>query len=79
MRKDERVARRCVMSMDAEEPTLLGAVTRQRLVKAENFVCAVVTVIGRVCRSAELLQLPVVTTYKCPINPVINPNPVSSH
>jgi hypothetical protein len=36
-------------------------------------------VIWGVCRSVKLLQLPVVTSYKSPINPVTNLNPVSSH
>jgi hypothetical protein len=39
----------------------------------EDFTCAAV------CRSMKLLQLPVVTSYKCSINPIINPNPKSSH
>jgi hypothetical protein len=37
----------------------------------EDLLCALVIVIHRVCKS--------VTDYKRPVNPVINPNPVSSN
>jgi hypothetical protein len=44
----------------------------------EDFVyCS--TVICRVCRSVKLLHLPVATSYKFSINPINNPNPMSSH
>jgi hypothetical protein len=33
----------------------------------------------KMCELVKLLQLPVVTSYKSPINQIINPNPVSSH
>jgi hypothetical protein len=36
-------------------------------------------VICRVCRSVNLLQLLVVTSYKCSINSITDPNPVSNH
>jgi hypothetical protein len=42
-------------------------------------MCDVVTVIAGVCNSVKLLQFPVVTSYKCSLNPVINPNPVCSY
>jgi hypothetical protein len=42
------------------------------------YVCCS-AVIYRVCRSVKLLQLPVVTSDKCSINPVIDQNPMSSH
>jgi hypothetical protein len=45
----------------------------------ENFMCAAVTVIWRACRSVKRLQPPVVTSYTRSINPITNPNPVSSH
>jgi hypothetical protein len=36
-------------------------------------------VLCRVCSSAKLVYLPVVTSSKCPINPIINPYPMSSY
>jgi hypothetical protein len=39
----------------------------------------VFVVICRMCKSVRLLQLFVVTNYKRSVNPIINPNPVSSH
>jgi hypothetical protein len=44
---------------------------------AEDFMCAAVTVVFRVCKPVRLLQLLVVTScvYKCAINLVTNPNP----
>jgi hypothetical protein len=65
------------MSTEAEEYPLLGAVTRQLLVKTEDLMFAVV--ICKVCRLAIVLKLFIVMSYKCSINPVNNPNPVSSH
>jgi hypothetical protein len=43
-----------------------------------DFMCATVTVICRVCRSAKVTGT-VVTIYRCSLNPITNPNPVSSH
>jgi hypothetical protein len=43
------------MSTEVEKYPLLGAVTRQRLVKIEDFICAAVTMICRVCRSVKRL------------------------
>jgi hypothetical protein len=45
--------------------------------QTEN-VCAVV-VIYRMCKLVRLLEVFVVTSYKSSVNPVINPNHVSSH
>jgi hypothetical protein len=45
----------------------------------EDLICSVFTVIFRVCNSAIVLQLFVVTTCKWSINPILNPNPVYSH
>jgi hypothetical protein len=38
-----------------------------------------VAVVFYVCRFPIALQLFVVMTYKCSINPITNPSPVSSH
>jgi hypothetical protein len=43
----------------------------------EDFMCVVVTAICKVCKSVILLKL--VTSFKSPINPITNPNPVYSH
>jgi hypothetical protein len=32
-----------------------------------------------VCRYVKPLQLPVVTNYTCPLNPITSPNPMSSY
>jgi hypothetical protein len=47
----------------------------------EDFMCAAVTVIVRVCKPVRLLKLHVVMScvYKHSINPVTNPNPVYSY
>jgi hypothetical protein len=42
-------------------------------------MCDTFVVICRVCKLVRLLELLVVTSYKCSVNPIINPNPVSSH
>jgi hypothetical protein len=42
----------------------------------KDFMCAAITLICSVHRSVKLLQLPVVTSYKCSVDPVTNPNPV---
>jgi hypothetical protein len=47
--------------------------------QTEDFICAVVVVICRVCDSVKLLHLFVVMSYKFSINPIINPNPMSSY
>jgi hypothetical protein len=46
--------------------------------QTENFMCAVV-VVYIVCKPVRLLQLFVVMSHKHSINPIMNPNPVSSH
>jgi hypothetical protein len=54
--------------------------TRQRLVKTadwEEVARAVLTC--KVCNSVKQLTLPVVTSYKSPVNPVITPSHVFSH
>jgi hypothetical protein len=43
------------------------------------FLCVAVAMMCRVWSSVKLVQLYVVTGYKSPINPIINPNPVTSH
>jgi hypothetical protein len=67
--KDEFVVRQspCIKDecLEAEEYPLLGAP-----IFAE--------VIYGVCRFMKLLYLPVVTSYKGSVNPVTNPNPVST-
>jgi hypothetical protein len=47
----------------------------------EDFMCAAVTVIFRVCKPVRLSWLFVDTScvYKCSINPITNPNPVYNH
>jgi hypothetical protein len=62
------------ISTKGGKSTLLGAVTRQWLVKTENFMCTAVQ------RSVECVDrwnicLPVVTSCKCSVTPVINPTP----
>jgi hypothetical protein len=47
--------------------------------QTEDFMCAAVAVIYRVCKSVRLLQLFEVMSYKHSINPIIGSNPVSSH
>jgi hypothetical protein len=59
---------------EGESPPL-KAVTKQRLVKTEKTMRAVVTVIFGVCNSMSPSQLFVV---KSSINPITNPNPVYS-
>jgi hypothetical protein len=45
----------------------------------EDVIYAVVTLIFKVCKSVKLLPLPVVTSCKNSINPITNPNPMSSN
>lgn len=45
----------------------------------EEFVCAVVLVIYNVCKLVRMLGSFLVMSYRPPINPIINPNTVSSH
>jgi hypothetical protein len=56
----------------------MEAATKQLLVKTENFMCTVVTVILVVCVSVRLSKLFVVTFCKCLVKPITNPNPVYS-
>jgi hypothetical protein len=42
----------------------------------EAFLCVVVAVIFRACRSVKLLYLLVLTGYTSPINQIVNPKPV---
>jgi hypothetical protein len=47
--------------------------------QTEDFLCALVVVIYKVYKSVRLLQLFVVMSYKCSVNPIINPNSVTNH
>jgi hypothetical protein len=53
--------------------------TKQRLVKTEKVMCAVVTMIFWVCNPTKLSQLIAVKFCKSSINPINNPNPIYSH
>jgi hypothetical protein len=46
--------------------------------QTEDFMCAIVVVIYRVLKLVTVLQLIVLTSYKCSINLTINPNLMSS-
>jgi hypothetical protein len=63
------------VNTEVEESTALEAVTRQSLITQHT--CAVVN--SRVCQLAIALELLVVTTCSCAINPITNPNLVCSH
>jgi hypothetical protein len=67
------------VSTRAVESPLLGSAYKQRPVRTIRLYMCCSTVIRKMCRSVELLQLPVVTSYNCLINPITNPNHVSSH
>jgi hypothetical protein len=68
------------LNLEAEESTALGAVTKQRLVKTADREGLVRSIVDcTVCKLAMSLQLLVVTSFKSPIDPITNPNPVSSH
>jgi hypothetical protein len=47
--------------------------------QTEGFTYAVFAVNCRVCKTMRLIQLLVVTIYKCSRNAIVNPKPVSSH
>jgi hypothetical protein len=53
------------------------ATTGEDTADCKDLVCSVV--IYKVYNSMRLLELRVVTIWKCSINPVINPNPMCSH
>jgi hypothetical protein len=47
--------------------------------QTEDFPCAGVVVIYRVCKLVRLLKSFVITNYNGSIFPIINPNPTSGH
>jgi hypothetical protein len=67
------------MSMEAED--IIGicyqAMNGEDMGDSKDLACAVV--ICKVHKSVRLLELLVFPSYKHPINPIINPNPMSSH
>jgi hypothetical protein len=69
------------VNKEGEEATPMESVTRQPVkiqqTEKTQSVCAVVNC--RVCELTIALYLLVVTTCKCSINPITNPNPVYSH
>jgi hypothetical protein len=76
----ERVVRQSPASKDmsTEEDIVSSRYLATTSEQTEGFICAVVVVISRVCKSVRLLKLFVVMSYE-PKNPIIDPNPVSSH
>jgi hypothetical protein len=66
--------------MEAEESTTLTAVARRQPVKTQHTERTVRAVLKiKMCESAIALQLYVIQSCRCAINPITNPNPAYSH
>jgi hypothetical protein len=61
-------------NQDEGERPLLEAASKQRLVKTDDFICAVVTVTFAERNSVRLSWSFVVMFCQCPINSAANPN-----
>jgi hypothetical protein len=61
-----------------EAEDVLG-ICYQAMASVDIEVLMFAVMICRVYRSVKLLYLPVVMSYKCPINQITSLNPVSSH
>jgi hypothetical protein len=71
------VVRQSPVSRDASRGHCWDLIPGNVQLNTEDLVCSVV--ISSMCELVRVLQLLVLTIYKCSVNPITNPNHMSSH